>query len=500
MDPTALTALTEQDLGKTKLWSKLRKGLQFESAVDVTLGSSASIVGGLPWGSTGEIITGGTMSLVVDPMEWLADGDTQDALQYALPTGEWSGLFGNGRTLHYGKATSIHHGREFVVRGKQVYDGSNLRTGFFSAISAASFALPLLGFVLQKKDATKWDTLTRMLGPRGVSGMLLHTLLMIEAANAELDTGDEELQSAASLANAAGSLALANQAQLNAVAATVNAQAAALSGSGAEDLAAAQAEQDSEDASVDDAESDAEADPDSEVDMAEGSDDAASEEADTEPPEEPSADEFTLETSEADSYQCLDGLLSTSARHVTFRARARDDDDTDPSLIHLDAEGADGEDNGVIALNSTGQATVVCGPASVQVRRDGDTGQIDIDTGDEGQITLATGGTTGSKAVLDPETITLSVGAEGAGALITMTSDGIKLSVGPEGGPCLELTTSGVTMSCGANSVAVDQAGQSTSAMNVSQEAQMNFEAKGLMATVEGSAMTTVKGGITMIN
>lgn len=489
----ALTGLTAQDLSKTKLWSKLRKGLQFESSVDVTLGSAASIVSGLPWGSTGEIVTGGSMSLVLDPLGWIDDDDLQKGLQYALPTGEWSGLFGSGRTLHYGKATSIHHGREFVVRGKQVYDDSNLRTGFFTAISVSSIALTLLGCKFQKEDATKWDTLTRMLGPRGVSGMLLHTLLMIESANAELDTGDEELQAAASLVDAASSLALANQTRLNAIAATVNAHGTELASSGAEDLATAKAEEESEDTSADDAESSAEADP--EV----GADDAPEAEA-PELPDEPAADDFTLETSEADSYQCLDGLLSTSARHVTFRARARDDEDTDPSLIHLDAQGADDEDNGVVAINSTGQATIVCGPASVQVRRDGDTGQIDIDTGDDGQITLATGGATGSKAVLDPETITLSVGAEGAGATITMTSDGIKLSVGPEGGACLELTTSGATMSCGANSVAVDQAGQTTSAMNVSQEAQMNFEAKGLMATVESSAMTTVKGGITMIN
>jgi hypothetical protein len=205
-------------------------------------------------------------------------------------------------------------------------------------------------------------------------------------------------------------------------------------------------------------------------------------------------------TDAADQYECYDGLLATGARHISLRARATEDSDKDPSLIHLDAHGADGKDNGVVAINSTGQATIVCGPAAMQVRRSGTTGQIDITTGKQGTITVSTGGDTGSNVEMTPDGIKLTVGAEGSGALISMTSTSIKLSVGAGGGPCIEITTSGVKMSCGSNSVAVDQSGQTTKGMNVTHQADMNFQAKGTMVSVQGSGQTAIKGAVTMIN
>ncbi|TWT97787.1 hypothetical protein Pla108_19390 [Botrimarina colliarenosi] len=493
-DLPKLANLFAQQASVTKNWAKSWLAKRYEASIDVTLGHSASIVSGFPMGSTSEVVTGGSMSLTLDPSGWIDNGTLQQAQDLLAPMGDWSGLFGSGRSLHYGPALSIHHGAEINRRASQTFDAANPRTHFVGGIVTAATALTMLGWRKHKDDPVAWENLVRTLGPRGVSGMLLNLLIEFEKATGECDAGVEKQSEASSLNTQVDALGADYASLVLGVASKVTEQGTALATAGQTDQAAEQSDAGSEDTSVDDAENAGEAEG--------GDDDAGSSDDAGDPDSEPDANTDDLEfgTDSADVYQCYDGLVATGARHISLRARATDESDTDASLIHLDAQGAEGSDNGVVAINSTGQATVVCGPAAVQIRRSGDTGQVDITTGDQGAITLTTGGESGSKAVMNPDGITLSVGAEGSGTVITMTSTGIKLSVGAGGGPCLELTTSGVTMSCGSNSVAVDQSGQTTKGMNVSHQADMNFEAKGTMVSVQGSGQTTVKGAVTMIN
>lgn len=496
-DATKLSNLKSQPTSATKNWGKSWIGKRFESAIDVTLGHGASIVSGWPMGSTSEIVTGGAMSMVLDPSGWIDSATIQQAQDLLAPMGDWSGVFGSKRELHYGPSLSIHHGAEISRRGVQTFDAANPRTHFVSGIVTAASALTLLGWTRQGSDPVAWENLVRTLGPRGVSGTLLNLLIEFEKATGECDAGLEKQSEASSLNDHAGALSADYSSLVLGLAAKVTDQGAALTAAGEADKAAEDAKEASADTSVDDATNSAGADDSSDSAEDDPSADAA---AAASAANGPDTSDMKFGSDTADQYGCYDGLLATGARHISLRARATEDTDKDPSLIHLDAHGADGKDNGVVAINSTGQATIVCGPAAMQVRRSGATGQIDITTGQQGTITVTTGGDTGSKVVMTPEGIKLTVGAEGSGALISMTSTGIKLSVGAGGGPCLELTTSGVTMSCGSSSVAVDSSSQKTKAMNVTHQADMNFEAKGTMVAVQGSGQTTVKGAVTMIN
>jgi type VI secretion system secreted protein VgrG len=57
-----------------------------------------------------------------------------------------------------------------------------------------------------------------------------------------------------------------------------------------------------------------------------------------------------------------------------------------------------------------------------------------------------------------------------------------------------------ITLKVGASSVVIDQTGVTVKGMMVTSEAQVIQKVKGTMTQIEGAAMTTVKGGIVMIN
>lgn len=476
----------------TKSWATKWLSRRFESTVDVTFGHGTSIYSGFPMGSSNEIVTGGSMSLMLDPTGWIDDDRFQKLQDLLAPMGEWSGVFGASRELHYGPKVEIHHGAHVERRGVQSFDASNPRTHFLAGIITASTALSVLGWKKQNADGVIWEQLSRQLGPRGVTGALLNLLIEYEKGAGKCDAGQDRQNEASSLTDQASSVKSDYADLLLDLASTATDQGSTLAADGQADQTDAQNQANASDESVSDAENAAESD---------DSGGAADEESDEDQPSDsPDTSDLEFGSDEANYYESCDGVRATNARHVSIRARAVEDDDTDPSMIHLDAVGSDGDDNGVIALNSTGQATIVCGPAAVQVKRSAEVGQIDLITGDEGTITLNTGGESGSTAVMTPDGIKLSVGAEDAGAVISMTADGIKLSVGADGGPCLELTTSGVTMSCGAASVAVDESDQTTSAMNISQTADVDFTAEGAMATLKGSGQATINGAVAMIN
>ncbi|HWE99970.1 MAG TPA: type VI secretion system tip protein TssI/VgrG [Caulobacteraceae bacterium] len=57
-----------------------------------------------------------------------------------------------------------------------------------------------------------------------------------------------------------------------------------------------------------------------------------------------------------------------------------------------------------------------------------------------------------------------------------------------------------ITLKVGASSIVVDQMGVTIKGTMLSNQATVSFQAKGLMSDLEGTAMTTVKGGIVMIN
>ncbi len=57
-----------------------------------------------------------------------------------------------------------------------------------------------------------------------------------------------------------------------------------------------------------------------------------------------------------------------------------------------------------------------------------------------------------------------------------------------------------IVLKVGENSITIDQMGVTIKGLMISIQATLSLEAKGLMTDVEGSALTTVKGGIVMIN
>lgn len=482
--PVNTANLLGQKAVATAKWLQQWRMKGFESDINVTYGHAAKITAGFPGGSTNSVVQGGSMSLVLDPSGWIDNEEIQKYQDILAPMGKWSGVFGDKRSLHYGPTTNIRSGSEIKRRNKTPLEPSdvNWRTGMVGGIITASSLLSVLGWTMQNKDPMIWEQLTRKLGPRGVSGILLNLLIECEKAIGKTDVGTEKQAESSSLMAHAGSLGSDYASLILDLADAATQKGTALATEGQADLATNQAAADSEESEADEEENEEENASDEDADGGDSSDDADSDSDDEEEPQEPEVGSVAFGEDEADVYENYDGLLATSAKHVTIRARASEDDDNDgPSMIHVDAQGADGEDNGAVAITSTAQTTMVCGPTAFQMRRDGDTGQIDATTGDDG-------------------TITFSVGPAGAQSVFTMSSDGIKLSVGGDGGPCLELTTSGVTMSCGSNSVAVDASGQTTSAMNVSHEAQAAFSAKGATAALEGSCQATVKGAIAMIN
>lgn len=488
-----------QQWEKWKGWKKVWLASRFEADISVTLGHTTGIVGGFPLGTASDLVQGGKVGLVLDPSGWI-DSDTVQQLQdLIVPMGEASGVFGSGRSLHYGPKTSIRHGTDICRRSNQPFDESNPRTAWVAGIASASTALTLLGWRLQQEDPTIWEKLVRSLGPRGASGILFNLLVEFEKACGECDAGEEKQNEASSLTTQADSLDADYASLILDLASTTTEQGSALAALAADDKAKAdESKQEDGDSSslVDDAEDSAEQKDDSDDDSSGAA--AAGPGADA--TGEVSADDISFGNDDADTYESFDGLLATSARHLSLRARATDDDDTDPSLIHLDAQGGDGEDNGVVAINSSGQATIVCGPASLQMRRDSDTGQIDIHTGDEGTMSLTCGdSSTGSKIKFDPSTLTLQVGGD-AGSQIEMTPDGIKLSFAGGMQPSIELNSSGITLKCGSSELAVTGTSQTTKAESISHEANVSLAAKGAMLDLEASASATLKGAITMIN
>jgi hypothetical protein len=486
---------------KWKGWKKKWMASRFEADINITLGHSNSIVGGFPLGTSNQVVQGGQLGLVLDPSGWIDNETFQQIQDLIVPMGDTSGVFGSSRSLHYGPETSIRHGTDICRRSKQPFDETNPRTAWVAGIASASTALTLLGWRLQQDDPTVWENLVRTLGPRGATGILFNLLVEFEKACGECDAGEEKQNEASSLTTQVDSLDADYASLILDVAGSVTEQGTALAALAAEDKAAADedSQEDGDSSSlVENAEESGEDESDS--DDAGGDDAADPGGPGADASGDVSADDVSFGNDDADTYEAFDGLLATSARHLSFRARSTDDDDTDPSLIHLDAQGGDGEDNGVVAINSSGQATVVCGPASLQMRRDGDTGQIDIRTGDDGTITLTCGdSSTGSKIKFDPETLTLQVGGD-AGSQIEMTADGIKLSFAGGAQPSIELNSSGITLACGSSELAVTGTSQTTTAESISHEANVQFAAKGAMIDIEASATATLKGAITMIN
>ncbi|QDU58368.1 type VI secretion system Vgr family protein [Aeoliella mucimassa] len=487
-----------QKWDKTKGWSKKWLAASFEADIAVTLGHAASVVGGFPLGTVSEVVQGGKLGFILDPSGWIADDTVQQLQDLIIPMGDTSGLFGSRRTLHYGPSTTIRHGSEIVRRSSDAFDASNPRTAWVAGIASVSTALTLLGWRLQKDDPTAWENLVRALGPRGASGVLFNLLVEYEKACGECDAGEETQNEASSLTSQADSLDADYQSLILDLASAFTERGTALSSTGEADTATANS-----DAS---AVGDTSSFVDSTEDEGEEGDESGDEQSsDSSGPSDDddgtvSTDDVSFGPDEANVYESYDGLLSTSARHLSFRARSTDEEDTDASLIHLDAQGGEGNDNGVVAINSTGQATMVCGPASLQIRRSSDVGQVSVRTGDQGSIQLVSGPSdSGSNASLDPNTLKLNIGGD-SGSTISMTAEGIKLSFGGGPGASIELNSSGITMECGSSKFVLAAAEQSTSAESITHTASASLNQKGAMIDIEASASATLKGAMTMIN
>ena len=486
---------------KWKKWAAKWQGARLEADIQVILGHSANIVGGFPLGTSSEVVQGGKLGVTLDPSAWISDDTVQQIQDLIVPLGESNGLFGSGRSLHYGPATTIRHGTEIVRRSSQPFDASNPRTAWVAGIATVATSLTLLGWRLQKDDSTVWESLVRSLGPRGATGILFNLLLEYEKACGECDAGSETQNEASSITTQVKSLDSDYQSLLIDFASSITDRGTALSTAGESDKSKANSDAGKVGDVTSFADSTEEAGEDGDENEEASSDDST---ADTGPSDDSngtvSPNDVSFGPDEANVYQAYDGLLSTSARHLSFRARATDSDDTDASLIHLDAQGGDGEDNGVVAINSTGQATMVCGPASLQMRRSSDTGQISMRTGDQGSIKLASGpSSSGSNGTLDPDKIKFNIGGD-SGSTVEMTSDGIKLSFGGGASPSFELNSSGITMTCGGSKFVLASSEQTTTSESITHQASASLTQKGGMLDLEASGVTTLKGSMVQIN
>ncbi|WP_425395143.1 type VI secretion system tip protein TssI/VgrG [Aeoliella sp.] len=490
-----------QKWDKSKGWSKKWLAAGFESDIQVTLGHAASVIGGFPLGTASEVVQGGKLGVILDPSGWISDDTAQQIQDLIVPMGETSGVFGSKRALHYGPATTIRHGSEIVRRSSDAFDTSNPRTAWVAGIATVSTALTLLGWRLQKDDPTVWENLVRALGPRGATGVLFNLLVEYEKACGECDAGEETQNEASSLTTQTDSLDSNYQSLLLDLASSFTDRGSALSSTGASD----QAQATSDASNVGDTSSFASSAEDEGEDEDENSGDDSSddENADSGGPSDDdsgtvSTDDVAFGPDDANVYQSYDGLAATSARHLSFRARSTDEDDTDASLIHLDAQGGDDQDNGVVAINSTGQATIVCGPASFQMRRSSTTGQVSVRTGDEGYIKLASGPSdSGSNATFDPDSITLNIGGD-SGSTVSMSSDSLKLSFGDS--TSIELSSSGITLTCSSSKFVLSSSDLSASAENITHEASTTLTQNGTNVDIEASGQATLKGAMTMIN
>jgi type VI secretion system secreted protein VgrG len=60
--------------------------------------------------------------------------------------------------------------------------------------------------------------------------------------------------------------------------------------------------------------------------------------------------------------------------------------------------------------------------------------------------------------------------------------------------------TGGITLTCGSNSVKIDQSGVTINGMSVTIKGSMEVQIQGAMSTLKGDGMVTIKGGMVMIN
>src|SRR5205807_3014104 len=93
------------------------------------------------------------------------------------------------------------------------------------------------------------------------------------------------------------------------------------------------------------------------------------------------------------------------------------------SKIVLDAQGGGAlTQDGFLLLNATGGAAMVCGPAYLTMQRMAAVAEVILEAGPAGQIALHQGlPDVGPTTLIAPQGIKLSVGAPGAGAVITLT-------------------------------------------------------------------------------
>jgi type VI secretion system secreted protein VgrG len=118
--------------------------------------------------------------------------------------------------------------------------------------------------------------------------------------------------------------------------------------------------------------------------------------------------------------------------------------------------------------------------------------ELTVNEGDH-KTTVSMGDMTTTVSMGDHKT-TVSMGDMSAD--VSLGDFNVKTDVGSV---VVEATTQ-IELKVGGNSIVIDQTGVTIKGMMVSVEAQIELSAKGLMTEINGSAMTTVKGAIVMIN
>ena len=126
---------------------------------------------------------------------------------------------------------------------------------------------------------------------------------------------------------------------------------------------------------------------------------------------------------------------------------------------------------------------------------------VTIDQGND-DLTVKTGNRA-SKIKQGNDQLTVDMGNRGAE--IKQGNDDIKLGMGNRTvkldlGKITEEAMQSIELKVGQSSIKIDQMGVTIKGMKISIEGQLQTDVKGLMTTVSGDAMLTLKGGIVMIN
>lgn len=197
--------------------------------------------------------------------------------------------------------------------------------------------------------------------------------------------------------------------------------------------------------------------------------------------------------------QCtqLIGEFAVSCGDFSVRAEVCETafDVEQPSMARVDLLASGPNDDGSVSLRANGNVSARVDAASIDVTSDG----VVVDGGAGGKVGMRVGTAPMIQSITasgNGGNIVLENGQLPVSPTIQISPDSIELSVGPNKitiGPT-GIEISGIQVNVKGNATAT------LAAPAVTVQGDVQVAVKGAMASLEGSGMTTVKGGVVMIN